>query len=90
MRLRICLTLVISALSSVGIAQICYYPNGEATDALIPCKTTSAATNCCKDSDVCLKNGLCFSPGLNSVVRRGCTDQNWNSSECPDICTSGE
>ncbi|KAF7503409.1 hypothetical protein GJ744_003892 [Endocarpon pusillum] len=87
MRLHTFVALVACALSSVGMAQTCYYPDGKATGALIPCNTTAAVTNCCKDSDMCLKNGLCFSPGLNSVVRRGCTDQTWNNTEaCPDVC----
>ncbi len=76
--------------TTVGQSQTCYYPDGQETTALIPCNASLPATSCCKDSDVCLKNGLCFSPGLGSVVRRGCTDKMWNSTECAGICSSCE
>jgi hypothetical protein len=88
MRLRV--ALVVFALCSVSMGQTCYYPDGKEAAALNPCNTTLPVTNCCKDSDVCLKNGLCFSPGLSSVVRRGCTDQKWNSTECPDVCLTSK
>jgi len=89
MRLPTLVVLVTAALLSVGTAQTCYYPDGNATDALVPCHKNALVTNCCRDSDLCLKNGLCFSPGLGSVVRRGCTDQKWANSVCPKACTSG-
>ncbi|KAF7513149.1 hypothetical protein GJ744_010545 [Endocarpon pusillum] len=72
------------------MGQTCYYPNGKEAASLQPCNATSPIANCCKDSDICLKNGLCFSPGLNSVVRRGCTDQTWNSTSCANVCLTTE
>jgi hypothetical protein len=71
-----------------GIMQ-CYYPNGESDDGLHPCNATAAVSHCCRASDVCITNGFCFSSGLNAVVRRGCTDKTFNSTECPQQCTIG-
>ncbi|KAF2122578.1 hypothetical protein BDV96DRAFT_626464 [Lophiotrema nucula] len=64
----------------------CYYPDGSLGSGLIPYNTEASVTHCCRESDVPLSNGLCFSSGLNAVVRRGCTDKAWNSTACPNIC----
>jgi hypothetical protein len=65
----------------------CYYPDGSISDGLQPCNTTAGAVSaCCRIGDVCLTNGFCFSAGQNSVVRRGCTDHTFNSTECPHSC----
>lgn len=70
--------------------QTCYWPSGKTAGALIPCNETVPVSHCCKDSDVCLSNGLCFSPGLGVLVRRGCTDKSWNSTDCPSNCLAGK
>src|SRR6266487_6586530 len=70
-------------------AQSCYYPSGKSADGLIICKPKASVSHCCKDSDACLTNGLCFSPGLGAVLIRGCTDKTWKSSECLDLCKAG-
>jgi len=80
--------LVTSALSAT--AQTCYYPNGETANGLVPCNPSANVTACCKDSDLCLTNGFCFSPGLNSIVRRACTDKTFNSTDCPRTCLKDE
>ncbi|PMD25422.1 hypothetical protein NA56DRAFT_642429 [Hyaloscypha hepaticicola] len=68
----------------------CYFPNGAVADGLQPCNTTAGAvSSCCRAGDVCLSNGFCFSAGLNSIVRRGCTDRTFNSSACPHACITG-
>lgn len=68
---------------------ICYYPDGKNATGLSPCNNNAAVSHCCRDADVCLSNGVCFSPGLGSIVRRGCTDPTWNSTECPNTCNIG-
>jgi hypothetical protein len=88
---RIWVILVASALLSVGVAQqTCYFPNGKIASGLIPCNKASNATHCCRAADRCLTNGLCFSPGLNSIVKRGCTDPTWNVSQCPSYCNASK
>ncbi|KAH8750874.1 hypothetical protein BGZ57DRAFT_119381 [Hyaloscypha finlandica] len=68
----------------------CYYPDGAVAEGLQPCNTTAGAvSSCCRVGDVCLTNGFCFSAGQNSLVRRGCTDSTFNSTECPRICITG-
>lgn len=85
---------LIQALLSISLvlvsgATTCYYPNRKEADVLVPCDPAASVSACCKDTDVCLQNGLCFSPGTNQVIRRGCTDQNFNSSDCAEICLQG-
>lgn len=87
MRLHAYIAIVASALLSIAVAE-CYYPDGKIASGLIPCNATSSVTHCCRKSDVCLSNGLCFSSGLGSIVRRGCTNSAWNSTECPNFCTT--
>jgi len=67
----------------------CYYPNGEPGDGLTPCNSTATVSHCCRQGDVCVTNGFCFSTGLNALVRRGCTDKTFNSTECPEQCSKG-
>jgi hypothetical protein len=68
----------------------CYYPSGAIADGLLPCNTTAGAvSSCCRVGDVCLTNGYCFSAGQNSLIRRGCTDRTFNSTECPQTCLTG-
>jgi hypothetical protein len=82
--------LVASALLSAGDSPgTCYYPNGNSSAGLIPCNQTAAESHCCRSADVCLTNKLCFSPGLNAIVRRGCTDMTWKDPACPQVCLTG-
>ncbi|KAF1830908.1 hypothetical protein BDW02DRAFT_650312 [Decorospora gaudefroyi] len=77
---------VVSALISVGICD-CFYPDGRNATDLHVCLPDAAVSHCCRSSDSCLSNGMCFSSGLGSIVRRACTDKTWKSQECPRICT---
>lgn len=90
MPLCLCIYLLVLFWSSIGVAvDDCFYPDGRYAVALSACNKQSPVTQCCRQGDVCLTNGLCFSPGLNLVLRRGCTDKTWRSTKCPDICTTG-
>jgi len=68
----------------------CYYPNGNSSAGLSPCNTTAPESHCCRSADVCLTNKLCFSPGLNAIVRRGCTDSTFKDAACPQVCLTGK
>jgi hypothetical protein len=76
--------------SLVTIIMTCYYPDGQPGDGLVPCNTTAAVSHCCRAGDLCVKNGFCFSTGLSALVRRGCTDRDFNGTAgCPQQCTVG-
>jgi len=68
----------------------CFSADGQLAKGAKPCNPTAAHSHCCRDADVCLTNGLCFSSGLGAVVRRSCTDRSWNSTACPRVCTAGK
>ena len=68
----------------------CFSADGQLAKGAKPCNPTAAHSHCCRDADVCLTNGLCFSSGLGAVVRRSCTDRSWNSTACPRVCTTGK
>jgi len=89
MLLRFYILVLASTLFSLSTQQQCYYPDGKLATGLIPCNASAPVSHCCRESDVCLTNGLCFSAGLGSIVRRGCTEKGWNSTDCPNFCTKG-
>lgn len=70
-------------------AQTCYFPDGSQSSRDTPCRTPSPgqASACCAYFDICLDNSLCLAQSGNEVVSRGtCTDQSWQSSDCPRYC----
>ena len=73
----------ITAFALSVTAKTCYYPDGSPDVAIKPCDSSADVSTCCRSTDSCLSNNLCFSTGLNVVYRRGCTDPTWNSSSCP-------
>ena len=67
----------------------CYYPNGDlSTDGDIPCDTSGYGP-CCPLNWECESNGLCYLANEGYYGRYTCTDQTWQSSSCPQICTHG-
>ena len=67
----------------------CYYPNGDPSiENDIPCNTSGDGP-CCPDQWQCESNGLCFLENEGYYGRYTCTDQTWQSSSCPQICTHG-
>ena len=71
-------------------AQTCYYPNSTSS-VDTPCHSDAAASACCHDTDTCLSNGLCLAQGGGELISRGsCTDQSWESPNCPQYCADGK
>ena len=69
--------------------QTCYYPNSTSS-VDTPCHSDAAASACCNAKDICLSNGLCLSQRDAEVISRGsCTDQSWESPNCPQHCADG-
>ena len=67
----------------------CYFPNGDlASDGEIPCGSGQGVA-CCPLDWECQDNGLCYLANQNYYGRYACTDQSWQSSGCPSICTHG-
>ncbi|KXL44659.1 MAG: hypothetical protein FE78DRAFT_113906, partial [Acidomyces sp. 'richmondensis'] len=42
---------------------------------------------CCPYQWACLSNGLCYNPVAQIYGRYTCTDQTWQSTSCPELCT---
>jgi len=86
--MRFLLFTVLGALALASAQKTCYDKEGVASSALMPCgPQTGGDSACCRPvNDVCLSNGLCYSPGLNTLSFRGCTDQSGNSSACFQEC----
>jgi len=68
-----------------GAAQNCYYPNGDLAQGDGACSSNGGA--CCPYQWECLSNGLCYLENAGFYGRYTCTDQTWQSSGCPQICT---
>lgn len=70
----------------------CYYPSGDHASTDVPC-SQSGDSVCCGQGFICLSNGVCQNPLLISnepglYSRGSCTDQTWNSSQCPRFCVN--
>lgn len=86
---------VLSSISAVRAAKQCFFPNGTAGD-WTPCNEQQEHSACCAPEDACLSNNYCFqqrpAPDQYSLrISRGmCTDQSWESPNCPDYCSDGK
>jgi hypothetical protein len=70
--------------------QVCYGTDGSLDTNGVPCDPSSAVSPCCHIEDYCLTNGFCLNGGADNAISRGtCTDQNWESSACPQYCRTG-
>ncbi|KXS98573.1 hypothetical protein AC578_4285 [Pseudocercospora eumusae] len=69
-----------------ALAQNCYYPNGDVSTTDAACSSGDSA--CCPNNWECLSNGLCYDPTNKYFNRNTCTDQTWESSDCPQYCTA--
>lgn len=73
---------------------LCYFPDGKSVPRQdTPCRSNGFATFC-GQGYACLSNNLCMLtehvadaiPGQSKYVRGSCTDQTWNSPNCPNFC----
>lgn len=71
---------------ALQIFAACYYPDGNVTDDH-PCDPSASTSSCCGGGWVCQPNGLCKDRHSESWARGTCTDKDWASSACPQICT---
>lgn len=77
-------------LPHIVLAQTCYYPNGDISTSDYPCSSDSDFDGlCCPLNWQCLSNGLCYLENEQYYGRYTCTDQTWQSSGCPELCTDG-
>ena len=74
----------------------CYNPNGQINSIDVPCDPNALVSMCCGDQALCLSNGLCRTtndPPTDrniSYARGTCTDNQWGSSICPQLCLSSK
>lgn len=90
MAMLLLLTLLTMLSSCFAATSRCYFPNGEeSTD--FPCDPDAEDSTCCSGNlgSVCLSNKLCQTSGGN-IVRAACTDQKWNSLNCPMFCVDAD
>jgi len=87
-------------LSSVVVAQTCYYPDGSVASELAPCNpdmaTGSTGSACCPlasasdlyplDYPNCTPDALCKAGNSDFFARGGCTDSFFNEAACPGYC----
>lgn len=85
--MTLAIALVLTCLTSFGaFAQNCYYPDGTLdTSGVAACESQGGA--CCPLNWACTSNGLCYLESEDFYGRYTCTDQTWQSSSCPGICT---
>lgn len=80
--------------NAMADAQTCFYPDGSVSTHDTPCHSPSigdGASACCGSTDICLNNSLCLAQsGAELVTRGSCTDQTWQSPECPQYCSDGK
>jgi len=64
----------------------CYWPSGSASSDS-SCNSNGTFSGCCGIGFACLTNGLCMNAiDPYNVIRGGCTDKSWKSSDCPLVC----
>jgi hypothetical protein len=72
----------------------CYFHNGDLAAFDIPCTNLTTLDDadipCCGSGRQCLENRMCSSvEGDPNPSRGSCTDQSWQSGNCPQFCDSG-
>lgn len=69
-------------------AQACYYPDQTLAVDDVPCGS-GLYSACCGKNAICLSNNLCMGVKQPFVLSRAsCTDKNWKSPSCPNVCIS--
>ena len=66
--------------------QNCYYPDGSlSTEGDAVC--SSQGGMCCPLNWEYMSNGLCYLENADYYGRYTCSDQTWQSPDCPQLCT---
>ena len=86
MKFLVVSSILLSAQLSAATSK-CFFPDGSMSDGLVQCNMEAEESHCCRSADACLSNGWCFSSGLGTIVRRGCTQKTWNTSACGEPIT---
>ncbi|KAK4210105.1 hypothetical protein QBC37DRAFT_41474 [Rhypophila decipiens] len=69
----------------------CYFPDGSEDDDF-PCNPDARQSFCCNVGHACMSNGFCKPRGYDELpgywlyTRGSCTDEQWMSDSCPNIC----
>ncbi|CAG8957832.1 hypothetical protein HYFRA_00000172 [Hymenoscyphus fraxineus] len=80
----------VSKTSALAKDARCYSPGGTRALRNYPCFLGQAVSACCSGGSICEASGLCKVPssvGVSNLIRGTCTDQKWESSDCPQYCT---
>ncbi|AEO66599.1 uncharacterized protein THITE_118802 [Thermothielavioides terrestris NRRL 8126] len=83
------LSLLLLAVDLTAGLNRCYYPNTNEATGDFPCDPDAAVSMCCGEGSMCLSNKSCKGPKQN-MIRGSCTDQTWESLDCPLYCYLGE
>ncbi|KAF1981742.1 hypothetical protein K402DRAFT_398268 [Aulographum hederae CBS 113979] len=75
--------------------QSCYWYDQTRTEEdprnpQLPCtdfKDRNGDSACCSPNDFCTSNNFCISSTRGSFYRGACTRRDWNSNNCPHVCT---
>ncbi|KAK0718975.1 hypothetical protein B0T21DRAFT_414993 [Apiosordaria backusii] len=86
-----------TAIACMGLVQLswaakkCYYQDGREATSDAPCDPDAENSMCCfrgsPHGRACLANKMCQSPD-GKTIRGSCTDRDWKSPECADLCRS--
>ena len=100
MSLKIFLPLVSVYFVSVAAQGLCYSPLGDVREEDSPCFPEAPVSFCCSPYWTCTDNGLCSNQNLTrkdpepedlkGYIRGTCTDSEWKSPYCPQVCLPTE
>lgn len=76
----------------MAAAHTCYSPNRFGATRDTPCHSSDGETSACYAyCDMCFDNNLCLAQqGAKIITRGSCTDETWQSPECPQYCADGK
>ena len=79
----------------LGAGPSCYDRSGKLISNHRPCDPSAVQSSCCDVGWACLGNFLCKSTdqadvGTGSIALSSCTDVNWPTAVCPNLCEKGE
>ncbi|KAI9730704.1 MAG: hypothetical protein M1834_005673 [Cirrosporium novae-zelandiae] len=72
-----------------SVLATCYFPDGTESSTDVACDSGVTDSFCCYKGQACLSTKICLTNPDDAVpvyARGTCTDQNWESSACPNFC----